>query len=119
MLITALKLTNKYIVICFISLSFFCSQNLYASREPIIRVLIYKEKNLRIRADGDIPLIFKYKNHTTKNIKGITLKKENGVTKYFLIKTNQKFMKFKGIKDWLLNPMIKEGYGLEIKDIQG
>ena len=109
MLITALKLTNKYIVICFISLSFFCSQNLYASREPIIRVLIYKEKNLRIRADGDIPLIFKYKNHTTKNIKGITLKKENGVTKYFFDKNKSKVYEIQGDKGLIIKSHDKRG----------
>jgi len=108
-LITALKLTNKYIVICFISLSFFCSQNLYASREPIIRVLIYKEKNLRIRADGDIPLIFKYKNHTTKNIKGITLKKENGVTKYFFDKNKSKVYEIQGDKGLIIKSHDKRG----------
>ena len=90
MLITILKITNKYFFICFISLSFFWNQNLYASKEPIIRVLISKEKNLRIRADGNIPLIFKYKDLTKKNVKGITLKKDRNSTKLFFDKNKAK-----------------------------
>ena len=75
MLTTTLKFINKYFVIGCISLSVFCNQNINASNEPIIRVLISKEKNLRIKADRNIPLIFKYKNLIKNNVKGITLKK--------------------------------------------
>ena len=86
MLTKTLKFTNKYFVIGFISLSSFCNQNLNASNEPIIRVLISKEKNLRIRADKNIPLIFKYKNLIKKNVKGITLRKGKNSTKLFFDK---------------------------------
>jgi len=102
-LTTILKFTNKYFVIYIIPLTFFCNQNLYASKEPIIRVLIAKEKNLRIRSDSNIPLIFKYKNLVKKDVKGITLKKESGSMKLFFDKNKSK------VYD------IAEGKGLEIK----
>ena len=80
MLSSTLKFTNKYFFIGFIYLSFFCNQNLKASNEPIIRVLISKEKNLRIRADSDIPLIFKYENLIKKNERDI-----KPTTKYLFV----------------------------------
>jgi len=85
-----LRFTNKYFVVGIISLLFFCNQNLNASNEPIIRVLISKEKNLRIRSDGNIPLIFKYKNLIQKNVKGVTLKKGRYSTKLFFDKNKSK-----------------------------
>ena len=103
MFTTILKFTNKYFVIGCIALSCFCNQNLNASNEPIIRVLISKEKNLRIRADKNIPLIFKYRNLIKKNVKGITLKKELNSTKLFFDKNKSKVYE------------IEEGKGLEIK----
>ena len=90
MLTKTLKFTNKYFIVGFISLSFFCNQSLNAANEPIIRVLISKEKFLRIRSDGNIPLIFKYKNLIKKNVKGFTLKKERHSTKLFFDKNKSK-----------------------------
>lgn len=90
MLITNLKLTNKYFVILFILISYFGNQNLKALNEPIIRVLISKEKNLRIRADSNIPLVVNYKNIINKNVKGITLKKEKNSIKLSFDKNKSK-----------------------------
>jgi len=87
---TNLKFSYKYFVICFISLTFLFGQNLYASKEPIIRVLIAKDKNLRIRADGTIPLLIKSKNLIKKDVKGITLKKQRNSTKLFFDKNKSK-----------------------------
>jgi len=47
-----------------------------ASSEPLIRVLISKQKNLRIRSDRSIPLTIKGQKFSNKKIKGLTLKKE-------------------------------------------
>ena len=109
MLTTTLKFTNKYFVIGFISLSFFCNQNLNASNEPIIRVLISKEKNLRIRADSNIPLIFKYKNLIKKNVKGITLKKGRNSTKLFFDKNKSKVYEIEENKGLLIKSNDKRG----------
>ena len=109
MFTTTLKFTNKYFVIGFISLSFFCNQNLNASNEPIIRVLISKEKNLRIRADSNIPLIFKYKNLIKKNVKGITLKKERNIIKLFFDKNKSKGYEIEADKGLVIRSYDKRG----------
>ena len=109
MLTTTLKFTNKYFVIGFISLSFFCNQNLNASNEPIIRVLISKEKNLRIRADKNIPLIFKYKNLIKKNVKGITLKKGKNSTKLFFDKNKSKVYEIEVDQGFVIKSYDKRG----------
>ena len=109
MLTKTLKFTNKYFVIGFISLSFFCNQNLNASNEPIIRVLISKEKNLRIRADRNIPLIFKYKNLIKKNVKGITLKKGKNSTKLFFDKNKSKVYEIEVDQGFVIKSYDKRG----------
>ena len=106
---TNLKFINKYFFICFIYLLFFYNQNLYASKEPIIRVLIAKEKNLRIRSDSNIPLIFKYKNLTRKNVKGITLKKEGNSIKLFFDKNKSKFYEIERDERLTINSYDKRG----------
>ena len=109
MLITIFKFTNKYLIICLISFSFFCTQNLHAARQPIIRVLIAREKKLRIRADGDIPLVFKYKNVLKKNVKGITLKREMNITKLFFDKNKSKVYEIEENKGLLIKSNDKRG----------
>ena len=109
MLTTYLKSTKKYFVISFISLLFFCNQNLNASNEPIIRVLISKKKFLRIRADSDIPLIFKYQNLIKKNVKGITLNKGRNATKLFFDKNKSKAYEIKADNGLVIKSFDKRG----------
>ncbi|MBO6971708.1 MAG: SpoIID/LytB domain-containing protein [Prochlorococcus marinus CUG1431] len=74
-----LKLKNNYIKYCFISILFICvfqSERVFASREPIIRVLISKSNNLRIRSDKSIPLTIEGEIFSNKKVKGLTLKNE-------------------------------------------
>ena len=98
-----LKFKNNYRKFCLISILFisiFQSESVFASREPIIRVLISKNNNLRIRSDRSIPLTIEGKFFSRKRIKGLTLKNEknrkilyfdkNKQKKYDL-KSNQKF----------------------------
>ena len=98
-----LKFINNYSKCCLISILFICvfqSESVFASREPIIRVLISKNNNLRIRSDRSIPLTIEGKFFSRKRIKGLTLKNEknkkilyfdrNKQKKYDL-KSNQKF----------------------------
>jgi len=98
-----LKFKNNYSKCCLITILFICvfqSQSVFASREPIIRVLISKNKNLRIRSDRSIPLTIESKFFSRRRIKGLTLKNEknrkilyfdkNKHTKYDL-KSNQQF----------------------------
>ena len=98
-----LKFKNNYRKCYLISILFICifqSESVFASREPIIRVLISKNNNLRIRSDRSIPLTIEGKFFSRKRIKGLTLKNEknrkilyfdkNKQKKYDL-KSNQKF----------------------------
>jgi len=98
-----LKFKNNYRKCCLIGILFICvfqSESVFASREPIIRVLISKNNNLRIRSDRSIPLTIEGKFFSRKRIKGLTLKNEknrkilyfdkNKQKKYDL-KSNQKF----------------------------
>jgi len=118
-LTTTLKFTNKYFVIGFIYLSFFCNQNLNASNEPIIRVLISKENNLRIRADRNIPLIFKYKNLIKKNVKGITLQKGKNSTKLFFDKNKSKVYEIEADKRFIIKSYDKRGIWVGDKRYSG
>ena len=73
-----LKFKNNYIKCCLISILFICvfqSETVFASKEPIIRVLISKNKSVRIRSDRSIPLIIKGQLFANKKIKGLTFKK--------------------------------------------
>jgi len=79
-----IKITHK---ICLISIIIFCfpqTQKVLASTEPIISVLILKDKKIRIRSDKSIPLIIKGKRFANKKIKGLTLKKQNNKNTLFL-----------------------------------
>ncbi len=98
-----LKYKNNFSKCCLIGILFICifqNESGFASREPIIRVLISKKNNLRIRSDRSIPLTIEGKSFSNKKIKGLTLKNEkdrrilyfdkNKQKKYDL-KSNQKF----------------------------
>ena len=82
-----LKFKNNYSKCCRISILFICvfhSESVFASREPIIRVLISKNNNLSIRSDKSIPLTIDGKFFSNKKIKGLTLKiGENRKILYF------------------------------------
>jgi len=74
-----LKFKNYYRKCFLISILLICvfqSERVFASREPIIRVLISKNNNLRIRSDRSNPLTIKGKFFSSKKIKGLTLKNE-------------------------------------------
>ena len=92
------KITKNYHKFYLILIIIFCvfqNQSLSAAREPLIRVLISKNKNLRIRSDRTIPLIIKGKNFSNKKIKGLTLKKESNKTTIFFDKNKQKIYDLK------------------------
>ena len=74
------KITLKIFIIFFCIYPFVNSRKVLCLSEPIIKVLIAREKNFRIRADNKIPLIIKNKIFPRKNIKGLTIKKQNNKT---------------------------------------
>jgi len=88
-----LKLKNFYSKYCLISILFIIvvqSESVFASREPIIRVLISKNNNLRIRSDRSIPLTIEGKFFSSKKIKGLTLKNEKNRKILYFDKNKQK-----------------------------
>ncbi len=98
-----LKFKNNYSKCCLLAILFLCifqSESVFASREPIIRVLISKNNNLRIRSDKFIPLTIRGELFSNKKIKGLTLKNEKNrkilyfdknKQKKYNLKSNQKF----------------------------
>jgi len=68
----------------------FQSETVLASREPIIRVLISKNNNLRIRSDRSIPLTIEGEFFSSKRIKGLTLKNEKNRNILYFDKNKQK-----------------------------
>ncbi len=86
-----LKNFYKVYLIGIITFCVFQNQTLSAAREPLIRVLISKNKNLRIRSDRSIPLTIKGQSFSNKKIKGFTLKTENNRTIIFFDKNKEKF----------------------------
>ena len=87
------KIIKNSHIFYLIVITFFCvfqNYSVSAAREPLIRVLISKNKNLRIRSDKSIPLIIKGHKFSNEKIKGLTLKKENNRTTIFFDKNKQK-----------------------------
>jgi len=70
-----IKTTHKFCFISIIILCFSQTRTLSASTEPIINVLILKDKKIRIRSDKSIPLTIKGQRFLNKRIQGLTLKK--------------------------------------------
>lgn len=88
-----LKFKNNYSKCCLITILFFCvfqSESVFASREPIIRVLISKKNNLRIRSDRSIPLTIDGEFFSSKKIKGLTVKNDKNRKILYFDKNKQK-----------------------------
>ena len=95
MILKTIKISNKLCLIGIIVFCLFQNHSLSAAREPLIRVLISKNRNLRIRSDKSIPLIIKGQKFSNKKIKGLTVKKENNRTSLFFDKNKQKIYDLK------------------------
>ena len=95
MILKTIKISNKLCLIGIIVFCLFQNHSVSASREPLIRVLISKNRNLRIRSDRSIPLIIKGQKFSNKKIKGLTVKKENNRTSLFFDKNKQKIYDLK------------------------
>ncbi len=93
-----LKLKKNYSKCFLISILFFCgfhSETVFADGEPLIRVLISKNNNLRIRSDKSIPLTIEGKLFSRKKIKGLTLKNDKNRSILYFDKNKQKIYDLK------------------------
>ena len=109
MILKLLKITHKF---CLISIIIFCfpqPQIVSASTEPIISVLILKDKKIRIRSDRSIPLIIEGQRFSNTKIKGLTLKKQNDRTILFFDKNKQKIYDLKNEEKLLVRSSDKRG----------
>ncbi len=109
MILKILKTTPKF---CLISIIIFCFSQpgiVFASTQPIISVLILKDKKIRIRSDRSIPLIIKGKRFSNKKIRGLTLTKQNDKTTLFFDKNKQKIYNLKNKQKFLVKSSDKRG----------
>ena len=104
-----IKTSHNYFLIFIISFCFFQTRPLLASKIPNIKVLISKNKKIRIRADSSIPLIFEGQRFSNKKFKGLTLKMEN----------NRKFMFFDKNKQKVYDLKNKDQFIVKTSDVRG
>ncbi len=95
MVFKIIKISHKFCLIGIIIFCIFQNHSASASREPLIRVLISKQKNLRIRSDKFIPLIIEGQKFSNKKIKGLTLKKKDNRAIISFDKNKQKIYELK------------------------
>ena len=109
MILKFLKTTHKFCLISIIIFSFSQPIIVSASTGPIIRVLILKDKKIRIRSDRSIPLIIKGQGFSNKKFKGLTLKKQNDRTTLLFDKNKQKIYDLKNEEKFSVSSSDKRG----------
>ena len=88
------KINTKFFVLYILFLCFY-TNHAYASKEPIIRVLISKNNTVRIRSDRSIPLTIRGDKLENKKVKGLTLKNQKNRKILFFDKNKQKIFNLK------------------------
>ncbi len=109
MIFKIIKNTQNF---CLISIIIFCftqPRTVLASTEPIINVLILKDKKIRIRSDRSIPLTIKGKRFSNKKIKGLNLKKQNNRTTLIFDKNKDKIYDLKKEEKFVVRSLDRRG----------
>ena len=101
--------SGKLLAICFAFCFIFENKYVLAALEPQIRVLIYRDDQLRVRSDGSIQMIFKHNDSSYKRIKGLTIKKRE----------NRLFLTFDANKDKILKINNQDIIRIKSKDKRG
>ena len=109
MILKIFKTTHIFSFISIIIFCFFQPRTASALKEPIINVLILKDKKIRIRSDRSIPLTIKGKRFPNKRIKGLTLKKQNNRTILFFDKNKEKIYNLKNEEKFVLSSSDRRG----------
>jgi stage II sporulation protein D len=104
-----IKNINKFCLISTITFCYFYPRIALASTEPIIEVLILKDKKIRIRSDRSIPLKIKGQRFLNKKINGLTLKKQNDRTTLFFDKNKKKIYNLKNDEKFVVRSSDRRG----------
>ena len=116
------KFKKKYSKCCLIIILFlylFHDETVFASREPIIRVLISKNNSIRIRSDKSIPLTIEGKFFSNKKIKGLTLKNEENKSILFFDKNKHKKYDLKSNQQFQIRSSDRRGIWVDQKRYSG
>jgi len=103
------KTTYNFFLLSIIIFCFPQPRTVLAATEPIINVLILKDKQIRIRSDRSIPLIIKGQRFSNKKIKGLTLKKQNNGTTLNFDKNKQKIYYLKNEEKFVVRSSDRRG----------
>ena len=109
MILNIIKTTHKICLLSIITFSFSQPRIISAPKEPIINVLILKNKKVRIRSDSSIPLKIKSERFLNERINGLTLKKQNNKTTLFFDKNKQKIYDLKNKEKFLVRSSDRRG----------
>ena len=109
MILKNVKTTYNFFLLGIIIFCFPQPRTVLASTEPIINVLILKDKQIRIRSDRSIPLIIKGQRFSNKKIKGLTLKKQNNGTTLNFDKNKQKSYYLKNEEKFVVRSTDRRG----------
>ena len=114
-----IKITHNCFLIIIINLCVLQARPLLASRIPTIKVLITKNKKIRIRADRSIPLIIESQKFSNKKFKGLTLKLENNRKFMFFDKNKQKIYDLKNKDNFVVKTLDNRGIWVGQKRYSG
>tara|TARA_Y100000589_G_scaffold290536_1_gene293299 strand:+ start:1290 stop:2477 length:1188 start_codon:yes stop_codon:yes gene_type:complete len=113
-----IKFLSKFLLLMYLFILCDC-RYLYSSNEPIIRVLISRDKHLRIRADNKRPLLLNNKSFPLNNIKGITVKRKNNKTLLFFDQKKEKMFSIDEQKPLIVRSLDKRGIWVNGKRYSG
>jgi len=118
-IIKIVKASHKFCLISIISFCFFQTRTVLASTEPVINVLILKDKKIRIRSDRSIPLTIKSQIFSNKKIKGLTIKNKNNRTTLFFDSNKQKIYDLKNEGKFIVRSSDRRGIWVGQKRYEG
>ena len=116
------KITKNFYRFCsigFLTFFFFQIQPVLALKVPTIKVLISKDKKIRIRSDKSIPLTIKSKKFPNKKVKGLTLRNQNNRMTVSFDKNKQKIYALENGEIFEVNSLDRRGIWVGQKRYSG
>ena len=114
-----IKISHNYFLIFILNFCVFQIRPLWAARIPTIKVLILKNKNIRIRADRSIPLTLAGQKFSNKKFKGLTVKLENNRKIMYFDKNKQKIYDLKNKDKFIVKTSDNRGIWVGQKRYSG